>query len=118
MEKEYKIIYQFVSENYNSTYQFLEKLNRFLFDYFDIVFSYERIYRPDFFKEIGQDEIILIEIIPPIMELEIIELNFNDFSTSREMMVDVEERLRKASKDGKLTDLTPIVVRVVHSFIC
>ncbi len=118
MEKEYKVIYQFVSENYNSTFQFLEKLNRFIFDYFDIVFSHQLIYKPDFFVKLGQDELILVEIVPPFNDLEIFELNFNNFESSSQMMVDVEQKLIKSSKDGNLTGLTPVVVRLVHSFIC
>ena len=117
-EKEYRLIYQFNSENYNTTYQYLEKINQFLMDYFDMVFSNEINYKKDWFVKNNTTEITLIEIVPPFVEFEYIKVNFNDFSTNNEMMVEIENLARSKSKDGVLFNMAPIVFQLIHTFSC
>ena len=117
-EKEYRLIYQFNSENYNTTYQYLEKINQFLIDYFDLVFSNEVKYKKDWFVKNNTTEITLIEIVPPFAEFEYIKVNFNDFSTNNEMMVEIENLARSKSIDGSLINMAPIVFQLIHTFSC
>lgn len=77
MENEYRLIYQFNSENYNTTYQYVEKINQFLIDYFDMVFSNEINYKKDWFVKNNTTEITLIEIVPPFVEFEYIKVNIH-----------------------------------------
>ncbi len=115
MEKEYKVIYQFVSDNYNSSYQFLERINQFVFNYFEMVFDHARIYKPDLFERLGKDEVSLIDIVPPFGDFEFLDIDFKNYQSSQELIEDLETKL---SSNGLIVNQKPIVIRIIHSIIC
>jgi len=115
MEKEYRVIYQFVSDNYTSSYQFLEKINQFAYNYFDIVFDQARRYKSDFFESLGTDEVVLIDIVPPFGDFEFLNIDFKNYQSSQELIQDLETKL---SSNGLIVNQKPIVIRIIHSIIC
>jgi hypothetical protein len=115
MEKEYRVIYQFVSDNYTSSYQFLEKINQFAYNYFDMVFDHARKYKSDFFESLGTDEVVLIDTIPPFGDFDFLDIDFKTYQSSQELIEDLETKL---SSNGLIVNLKPTVIRITHSFIC
>jgi len=83
--KDRNLIYQYVFHNYDNEFHLLSELKRMMKDYYSEILSGEYFFDFDKFDCFSEGDLILKDIIPPIIKSEIVDINLSDFKDENDL---------------------------------
>jgi hypothetical protein len=116
--KERNLIYQYVFHNYDNEFHLLSELKRMMKDYYSEILSEEYFFDFEKFDSFSDGDLILKDIIPPIIKSEIVEIKLSDFKDENDLCSHSYEILTKHIKKVK-SDIVvnTIVLRFIHTLV-
>ena len=83
--KDRNVIYQYVYHNYDNEFHMMGELKRMMNDYYAEILSGEYFYDFEKFDSFSDGDLILKDIIPPIMKYEVIDMNLSHFKNENDL---------------------------------
>jgi hypothetical protein len=109
---EHLIIYQFCNKNYSNDFQMMSKIYETAKDYKADMMDIERYsYDLKFFEY--QNPMILVDIVPPFLNPDIFEYNFDNYKTTKELMPEIEKDVINYNNEQYDPEKC-LVIRLIH----
>ena len=116
--KDRNLIYQYVFHNYDNEFHLLSELKRMMKDYYSEILSGEYFFDFDKFDCFSDGELILKDIIPPIIKSEIVNIQLSDFKDENDLCRHSYEILTKhLNKVKSEIVVNTIVLRFIHTLV-
>jgi hypothetical protein len=116
--KDRNLIYQYVFHNYDNEFHLLSELKRMMKDYYSEILSGEYFFDFDKFDCFSDGELILKDIIPPIIKSEIVNIQLSDFKDENDLCSHSYKILTKHLNKVKTEIVVnTIVLRFIHTLV-
>jgi hypothetical protein len=83
--KDRNLIYQYVFHNYDNEYHMMAELKRMMKDYYLEIISGDYYFDYDKFDSFSNGDLILKDIIPPIIKSTIVDIKLSDFKDENDL---------------------------------
>ena len=112
------LIYQYVLHNYTNEYSLLSELKCMMKDYFLEIISGEYYFDFDKFDSFSDGDLILKDIIPPIIKSEIVDIKLSDFKDENDLCSHAHDILTQhIDKVKNEIVVHTIVLRFIHTLV-
>ena len=116
--KDRNLIYQYVLHNYLNKYSLLSELKCMMKDYFSEILSGDYFFDFEKFDSFSDGDLILKDIIPPIIKSEIVNIHLSDFKDENELCSHAHEILTQHINKVKTEIVVhTIVLRIIHTLV-
>jgi hypothetical protein len=116
--KERNIIFQYVYHNYDNEYSLLSSLKRTMKDYYSEILSGEYYFNFEKFDSFSDGDLILKDIIPPIIKSEIVDIKLSDFKDENDLCSHAHDILTQhIDKVKNEIVVHTIVLRFIHTLV-
>ncbi len=116
--KDRNLIYQYVFHNYDNEFHLLSELKRMMKDYYSEILSGEYFFDFDKFDCFSDGELILKDIIPPIIKSEIVDIKLSDFKDENDLCSHAHDILTQhIDKVKNEIVVHTIVLRFIHTLV-
>ena len=116
--KDRNLIYQYVFHNYDNEFHLLSELKRMMKDYYSEILSGEYFFDFDKFDCFSDGELILKDIIPPIIKSEIVDIKLSDFKDENDLCSHAHDILTQHIDKVKTEIVVhTIVLRFIHTLV-
>ncbi len=116
--KDRNLIYQYVFHNYDNDFHLLSELKRMMKDYYSEILSGEYFFDYEKFDAFSDGDLILKDIIPPIIKSTIVNIKLSDFKDENELCSYSYKILTKHLNKVKTEIVVhTIVLRFIHKLV-
>ena len=116
--KERNILYQYVYHNYDNEFHLLSELKRMMKDYYAEILSGEYFFDFEKFDTFSDGELILKDIIPPIIKSTIVDIKLSDYKNENDICSHAHDILTKHLNKVKTEIVVhTIVLRFIHTLL-
>jgi hypothetical protein len=116
--KDRNLIYQYVYHNYDNEFHLLSELKRMMKDYYAEILSGEYFFDFEKFDSFSDGDLILKDIIPPLIKSEIVDLKLSDFKDENDLCSHAHDILTQHIKKVKSEIVVnTIVLRFIHTLV-
>ena len=116
--KDRNLIYQYVYHNYDNEFHLLSELKRMMKDYYDEILSGEYFFDFEKFDSFSDGDLILKDIIPPLIKSEIVDIKLSDFRDVNDLCSHsykiLTQHINKVKSD---IVVNTIVLRFIHKLV-
>lgn len=117
-KKDRNLIYQYVFHNYDNEFHLLSELKRMMKDYYSEILSGEYFFDFEKFDTYSKGDLILKDIIPPIIKSTIVNIQLSGFKDENELCSYsykiLTKHLNKVKND---IVVNTIVLRFIHTLL-
>ena len=116
--KDRNLIYQYVFHNYDNEFHLLSELKRMMKDYYSEILSGEYFFDFEKFDTFSDGDLILKDIIPPIIKSKIVDVKLSDFKDENDLCSHSYKILTKhLNKVKSEIVVNTIVLRFIHTLV-
>ena len=116
--KDRNLIYQYVFHNYDNEFHLLSELKRMMKDYYSQILSGEYYFNFEKFDSFSDGDLILKDIIPPIIKSKIVDVKLSDFKDENDLCSHSYKILTKhLNKVKSEIVVNTIVLRFIHTLV-
>ena len=116
--KDRNLIYQYVFHNYDNEFHLLSELKRMMKEYYSEILSGEYYFDFDKFDSFSDGDLILKDIIPPIIKSEIVDIKLSDFKDENDLCSHSYDILTQHINKIKTEIVVhTIVLRFIHTLL-
>ena len=116
--KDRNLIYQYVFHNYDNEFHLLSELKRMMKEYYSEILSGEYYFNFEKFDSFSDGDLILKDIIPPIIKSEIVDIKLSDFKDENDLCRHSYEILTQHINKVKTEIVVnTIVLRFIHTLV-
>lgn len=112
------LIYQYVFHNYDNEFHMMAELKRMMKDYYSQILSGEYYFNFEKFDSFSDGDLILKDIIPPIIKSKIVDVKLSDFKDENDLCSHSYKILTKhLNKVKSEIVVNTIVLRFIHTLV-
>ena len=116
--KDRNLIYQYVFHNYDNEFHLLSELKRMMKEYYSEILSGEYYFNFEKFDSFSDGDLILKDIIPPIIKSEIVDIKLSDFKDENDLCSHAHDILTQhIDKVKNEIVVHTIVLRFIHTLV-
>ena len=116
--KDRNLIYQYVFHNYDNEFHLLSELKRMMKEYYSEILSGEYYFNFEKFDTFSDGDLILKDIIPPIIKSEIVDIKLSDFKDENDLCSHAHDILTQhIDKVKNEIVVHTIVLRFIHTLV-
>lgn len=116
--KERNILYQYVYHNYDNEFHLLSELKRMMKDYYAEILSGEYFFDFEKFDTFSDGDLILKDIIPPIIKSTIVDIKLSDYKNENDLCSHAHYILTQHINKVKTEIVVhTIVLRFIHTLL-
>ena len=116
--KDRNLIYQYVFHNYDNEFHLLSELKRMMKEYYSEILSGEYYFNFEKFDSFSDGDLILKDIIPPIIKSDIVDIKLSDFKDENDLCSHAHDILTQhIDKVKNEIVVHTIVLRFIHTLV-